>query len=337
MNRKLTTLAISLIGLLAFGLFSTTGTVLAQSQAEDQSRAEVGSQASSSAGSQAGANTGAQMSMEARTMYKSAYPMAQASANSVLAVQTDKHLYKPGEVVTVQGSIWADLLSQIDTSVVAVEVQDNRGTVITNQSADINAQGEYTITFTLPQDAELGAYTIDSNIEIEADVLNTLRADLVARLDKSARFVVISPVAFAVNAEGKNFDVNIATNSTSVRDFAFAQAEKKVSFEVEGETGTKGVAQVTLPKELLSGQMVVSIDGVVIAEDSNDVVVTSDTATEMTLEINYLHSEHTIEITGTNVVPEFPVSMVVMAAAIGSIIAAVAMAGKRGLIRGPGI
>lgn len=314
-----------LVGLLAFGLFSLAGSAQAQSQGESQS----------SVGSQASTNTGAETSAEAKTMYKPAYPMAKASVNAVFVVQTDKHLYKPGEDVTVQGSIWADLLSQIgNTEVVTVEVTDNNGTVITTQDADINEQGEYTTAFTLPEDAKLGDYSVDSKIQVEAGILETLSADILARLDKPARFVVVSPNAFAVNAEGKNFDVSIASNSTSVTDFAFTQAEKKVSFKVEGETGTQGVAQVTLPKELLSGQMVVSIDGRTIAEDANDVIVTSDTATEMTLEINYPHSEHTIEITGTNVVPEFPVSMAVMVAAIGSIIAAITVAGKKGLIGG---
>jgi hypothetical protein len=53
-----------------------------------------------------------------------------------------------------------------------------------------------------------------------------------------------------------------------------------------------------------------------IAENSNDVIATSYTATEMTLEINYSHSEHTIEISGTSAVPEFPISVIVMAAKI---------------------
>lgn len=300
---------------------------------QSQGSADAGAQASSNAGSQASANTGAQTSAEAKTMYKPAYPAVKADANSSFVVQTDKHLYKPGEQVTVKGSIWASLLSQIgNAGVVTVEVKDNKGTMITTQNATISSQGEYTTSFTLPQNAELGAYTMDSKINVEAGLLGSLSADLKAKLDRPAKFVVVSPEAFAVNAEGKNFDVNIATNSTSVKDFAFSQAEKKVSFKVEGQTGTTGVAQVTLPKELLSGKLVVSVDGRAVAEDSNDVIVTSDTATEMTLELNYHHSEHTVEITGTNVVPEFPVSMVVMAAAIGSIIAAVTVAGKRGFL-----
>lgn len=86
-----TTLVMSLAGLLAFSLFSMADTALAQSPGEGQSRAQDGGQA----------DTGAQTSAETKTMYKPAYPMAKASASAVFIVQTDKHLYKPGEDVTV--------------------------------------------------------------------------------------------------------------------------------------------------------------------------------------------------------------------------------------------
>ena len=334
-------MAMVLIGLLALGLSSSIAPALAQSPGGSQSTSEqesVNAKAGSSTASQASTNTGAQTSAEAKTMYKPTYPTIKADSRNSFTVQSENHLYKPGEEVTVKGSIWTNLLAEFgDAKVVTIEVTDNKRTVVATQDADINNQGDYTITFTLPEDAELGAYTIESMIQVEADLLGTLSADVGAKLETSAKFVVISPEAFAVNAEGKDFEVHIASNSTSVREFAFAQAEKKVSFEVEGVNGTQGIAQVTLPKELLSGQMVVSIDARAVAEESNDVIVTSDTATEMTLEINYPHSEHTIEITGTNVVPEFPVSMAVMAAAIGSIIAGVTVAGKKGLLGGGGI
>jgi hypothetical protein len=48
----------------------------------------------------------------------------------------------------------------------------------------------------------------------------------------------------------------------------------------------------------------------------------------MTLEINYPHSEHTIDITGTSVVPEFPFPFMIMAGAMGGIIAVLALVGR---------
>lgn len=274
-----------------------------------------------------GNQTGGGKSEEAKTNYKPTYPMVMADSRSSLTIQSDRHLYKPGEDVTVSGSVLTSLLADLggDISVISIEVTDNKGTVVADEDADLDSDGVYSMTFTLPDDAELGAYSMNATIQADADLLGTLDASVSAKLKSTAKFVVVSPMAFAVNAEGKNFEVTVASNSSSVTDFAFEQAEKKVSFKVEGETGTKGVAQVTLPKELLAGQLMVSIDGRVVAEDSNDVIVTSDTASEMTLEINYPHSEHTIEITGTSVVPEFPVTFAVMAAAVASVVGLVAL------------
>lgn len=276
-------------------------------------------------------NTGVQTSAEAKTtIYKPAYPKMMADSRNSFTVHSEKHLYKPGEEVKVEGSIWSSLLAQIGggAELVTVQVTDNKGSIISNQNALLSSQGEYSAVFTLPSDAELGAYTIDSKVQVKADLLGTLSADVDAKLQTTAKFVVVSPKAFAVDAEGKDFDVGIASNST-ISNFKFEQEAKKVSFTVEGETGTQGVTQITIQKPMLSGQMTVMIDGEVVTPESNNVVATSDTNSEMTLEINYHHSEHTIEVAGTNVVPEFPVSMAVMAAALGSILAAVAVASKR--------
>jgi hypothetical protein len=266
------------------------------------------------------ANAGANMSSS--TSYKPSYLKERADERMPFTAHTEKHLYKPGDQVRVEGSIWSSLIDDIggDVTIVMLNVTDNKGNATVDQEeVEVDGNGGFSATFALPEDAELGSYSLDAMIEVEASVLDTLSANIKSKLDTSARFEVVSSNAFAVNAEGKDFEVEVASNST-VDNFAFSQAEKKVSFRVEGETGTRGVAQVTLPKELLSGQLMVSVDGRAVAEDSNDVIVTSDTATEMTLEINYPHSEHTIEITGTSVVPEFPITFLVMAAALGSII-----------------
>jgi MG2 domain-containing protein len=275
------------------------------------------------------AKAGANMSSSAS--YMSSYPKEGADERRPFIVHSEKHLYKPGEEVNVEGNIWVSLIDDIggDVTTVTLNVTDNKGNMTVNQEeVEIDEDGAFSATFALPVDAELGSYSINAMIEAEASVLDTLSANIKSKLDTSARFEVVSSNAFAVKAEGKDFEVEVASNST-VDNFKFSQEEKKVSFRVEGETGTRGVAQVTLPKELLSGEMVVSIDGRVLAEDSNDVIVTSDTATEMTLEINYPHSEHTVEVTGTNVVPEFPVSMVVMAAAIASVIATISIVTRK--------
>ncbi|MBI3841752.1 MAG: hypothetical protein HY295_01180, partial [Thaumarchaeota archaeon] len=120
-------------------------------------------------------------------------------------------------------------------------------------------------------------------------------------------------------AADKDLNVKIASNS-NLSNFEFKPEQKKVSFTVEGETGTKGVTQITIPKIVLSGQLTVLIDGNQLVSDSDDVIVTSDTDTETTLEISYHHSTHIIDVVGTKTVPEFPVSILVMAIAVGLIV-----------------
>jgi hypothetical protein len=61
----------------------------------------------------------------------------------------------------------------------------------------------------------------------------------------------------------------------------------------------------------------VLIDGEPVAAESNDIIVKSNTETDVMFEINYSHSEHTVEVTGTPVShTEFSLSVFVMAAGI---------------------
>jgi hypothetical protein len=188
----------------------------------------------------------------------------------------------------------------------------------------LGTDGSYDTSFTLPSDAKQGAYTVTSTLQVKSDLLNTLSANVKTQLSESAKFVVISPNAFAVKAhinstgEDKDYSIDIASNST-VSNVAFDVDGKKLTFTVEGQSGTHGVTQVTIPKEMLSGNLQVMIDGAAAAD--NDVIVISDTSTDTTLELNYHHSTHDVTITGTSVVPEFPLSMIlVMTGAIGSIV-----------------
>jgi hypothetical protein len=97
---------------------------------------------------------------------------------------------------------------------------------------------------------------------------------------------------------------------------------------VEGNDGTTGVTEIRIPKAMLSGDMTVLIDQNIAVED--DVLLKSDTATETVLEINYKHSIHRVEVAGTNVVPEFPVAIVIMAITIGTMIVVSTLAKQRG-------
>jgi hypothetical protein len=249
-------------------------------------------------------------------------------------VQSEHHLYKPGDTVKVTGSVSSEMRQQTKSDTVTVKLVDAQGAVAANQQANVNSNGEYSASLKLPSSAS-GEYAASSKIEVEASVLGLLDAQITAKLESKspASFVVAKESSFEVNAQAsgsaqQKFNVDIASNS-NVDNVGLKQEQKMVTFTVEGQTGTSGVTQVTIPKAMLSGEMTVMIDGKAAASDSNDVIVTSNTSTETTFEINYHHSQHDVAVSGTNVVPEFPLSTVVMAAAIGSVLAIVAVLRSR--------
>lgn len=236
--------------------------------------------------------------------YNNAYEKISASSDEEFTVQAQRHLYKPGDSVTLDGSIWSNLMASLgNVNTVSIQVKDNGGNVVYDGKGQVGANGEYSAQFQLPSDAKKGAYDVDVTADVSADVLNSLALKTKGTLESSTKLVVVSPNSMSVQAEGRDFDVQVASNSTSVTNLNFDEQNKKLSFTVQGDAGTKGVTEITVPKSLLNGDLTVMIDGQVMAQ--SDVVETADTDTETTLELNYHHSTHQIDIVGTNAVPEF--------------------------------
>ncbi|MGI0017166.1 MAG: MG2 domain-containing protein [Nitrosotalea sp.] len=236
--------------------------------------------------------------------YKNTYEKISANSDDEFTVQAQKHLYKPGDNVSIQGSLWSDLMTSLgNVDTVSIQVKDNDGNVVYNGTGQVDANGDYAAQFQLPSDSKKGAYTVDVSANVNANVLGTLSLKAKDALDSSTKIVVVSPNSMGVKAEGHDFDVQVASNSTSVSNLNFDEQNKKLSFTVQGDAGTKGVTEITIPKSLLSGDLTVMIDGQAMAQ--SDVVETASTDTQTTLELNYHHSTHQIDIVGTNAIPEF--------------------------------
>jgi hypothetical protein len=113
------------------------------------------------------------------------------------------------------------------------------------------------------------------------------------------------------------FDFRVITESNStISDFRFIQAEKRVVFNVTGPSGTVGFCNVTIPKPLLRGDFSVVFDG----ENVTDFIL-SASETHTSLYLVYEHSGHRVEIVGTIVIPEytallFPLLMAITLAAV---------------------
>jgi hypothetical protein len=157
------------------------------------------------------------------------------------------------------------------------------GTNLTHTFGSSDALGEHTITVRV-QDV-IGDYSDNSTLTF---TLNEAR-----------------PIyrSFNVTYDEDDYLVETWSNST-VADLTFNATLKKISFNVDGITGTESFCNITIPIELLSGDFTVFMDDTQL-EAGTDYAVTSN-STHNTLTITYTHSNHIIDVMGTIAIPDFP-------------------------------
>ena len=118
---------------------------------------------------------------------------------------------------------------------------------------------------------------------------------------------------------GANVNVDFRTNST-ISALTVDEDKKQVSFTVDGQTGTSGTTEVEIG-QMLMGPYMVAIDG----QTTTDFEVANEGSVDAVMTLSYTHSEHDVVITGTSVVPEFPV---VIIGALATIVGVVAIVGR---------
>ncbi len=167
-----------------------------------------------------------------------------------------------------------------------------------------SGEGEYNDTAFL-LDNMVGAMTLPNSIDISSDSYDELYGV------KSYNQTV-----FALNA---TYNVHLSTSSGNITDFAFDEAQKRVAFKVHGDSGTSGYVIVSI-ESILQPPYVVTIDGV---EIDGYQTYQDETTNESGIVIDYSHSTREIKITGTNVVPEFPIisSVIAMATLLAAVVA----------------
>jgi hypothetical protein len=130
----------------------------------------------------------------------------------------------------------------------------------------------------------------------------------------------------------RTYYVPVFTNST-VSGFDFDAGAKKIFFNVEGASG-RGFCNVTIPRNLLDaaiGEWTVRIDGEQVTVGNYSI---ADNAEYVFIYMNYTHSMHLIEISGTWVVSEFQPWLLVFGLVIASLVVAlVAIKERRRLSR----
>jgi hypothetical protein len=114
---------------------------------------------------------------------------------------------------------------------------------------------------------------------------------------------------------GTIYRVGLHTNSRVI-EASFDQPAKKINIQLEGIQGTAGMSELTIPKELLSGQFAVALDGAMPEE-----FTMSENQTHSVIRVSHDHNLQELTIQGTSVVPEFPVVSAIAAVAVAAALA----------------
>ena len=146
---------------------------------------------------------------------------------------------------------------------------------------------------------------VDTNGDAIGDTFHVIDANNTDRYPLMAPF---STFDASVWNETEYF-VDVVSNST-VSDFYFNPDEGAfLRFNVTGEDATRGFCRVTIPKDLLwvqDGQWSVLVGG----EPVNYTIIPDENYTY--LYFTYNHSTKTVEIQGTDVIPEFPSNVLLL-------------------------
>jgi hypothetical protein len=134
-----------------------------------------------------------------------------------------------------------------------------------------------------------------------------------------------SSFQFTVSVGDKTYPVTTNSNST-VTDLTFNPATKELNFKANGQTGTTGYCRITIPTNLVGGELSIYKDEILLVKNVD--YTQSNDGTNNILQINYSHSVHNFKIVGTQAIPEFP-SLLILISLVGLISLLIVALGRR--------
>ena len=170
-------------------------------------------------------------------------------------------------------------------------------------------------------DADLGAYdaAVDT-IQIQGAVDATVPS--MPPTDGGTGDGETEATPMPVMVAGESVDVSVESTST-ISEFELDEATKTLSFKADG-TGDTTVVSVG---SVLEGPYTVMVDG----QATTDFEETTDAEGVKTISVPHASGAHDVTITGTQVVPEFPIAVLGIMAAL---IAIISIVGRTRLVKG---
>lgn len=150
---------------------------------------------------------------------------------------------------------------------------------------------------------------------IQEDTLELKSYMLPKKIEKPVEGELRSQVQSVVIGNG-SIKVDLKSSS-NISEFRLDEKSRKVNFKVQADRGTNGTTEISIGR-ILEGPYTVTLDG---QPTQTFEVIKASSSGETVLRISYANSARNIEVSGTNIVPEFPLSgLFAVAAMVGIVI-----------------
>ena len=245
------------------------------------------------------------------------------SSNPVdkITVQTDKMQYGVGSTVKISGSVPSSII--VDGRQLLLRVNTPDGNPCRIDPVDVTSNGAFSYNLVLG-----GKCGVNGEYDVEA-TYNQQKS--------KAMFVVTgsSRSAYGLSIAGKTYSIEYEMSGGSVKSMFARSDNNKLVVNLDAQQD--GKLTLILPREVIDAiKDGKDIDYVITIEDESGNIntvkaaETGNTDSARTLEIDYKGGAERLEITGTQVVPEFgALAAIMMALAIVGIIVATARFGNK--------
>ena len=237
----------------------------------------------------------------------------QSTTGGALTVKTDKATYENGSTVKVTGTVASDLLvPNQDQVLLRFNAPDKNPCRI--DPADLASDGSYSYDLVLGGKCGLtGKYEVIAFYNLK-DVKTTF--DLQGGI-----------TAYTLQAGGKSHTIEYEISNGQIKSMFVKPAEDILVISIDADQD--GQLTLVLPREVIDASQagndipyVVSTTDIDSGDEGNvDIEESDTTAAERTIVIDYKSGTDLIEITGTQVVPEFgTIAVIILAVALVGII-----------------
>jgi predicted secreted protein with PEFG-CTERM motif len=249
-----------------------------------------------------------------------------SSSSSELTVKTDKSEYEIGSTVKITGTINSD--SIVEGQKVLIRVNKPDGNPYRIDIVEPSSSGSYTYNVVIG-----GALATAGEYEVQVTY---------GEEEQTAEFELVGQegTSYPLKVEGKSYPIEYEITGGDVKSMFVRPSDNTLVVSINAETD--GQLVLVLPREVIDSVEEGSDKTYVVAtadleagvgNDDVDIRESDTTDDARTIVIDYEAGTDLIEISGTSVVPEFPVSAIVLAVAIVGIIVATARTQKFSFFR----